>query len=186
MHPTGYALVKTYLYEFMWISRAVQAKTLVHMLLLEGMEGMGSSGHFIRRLHIEMPVLERQRTWTSSHPGVLAATGDLHGPPVDPAEPCDRVRSAAAGVDELRRHAVPPADVTAAGDADNVTGVPGAVVVPTKLRRVVRRVIGPGGGDAGVAAGAAEPQGEPGQRDVRGAGIVGTASAAEHGQVMTS
>ncbi|TFY76180.1 hypothetical protein EWM64_g7832 [Hericium alpestre] len=53
------ALVKTYQYEFVWISRAVQAKALAHTLLLEFVEGMGSSGRFIRRLHIETPVLER-------------------------------------------------------------------------------------------------------------------------------
>ncbi|ETW75576.1 hypothetical protein HETIRDRAFT_391201 [Heterobasidion irregulare TC 32-1] len=53
------AFVKVYMYEFVWISRAVQAKALAHTLLLEFVEGLGSSGRFIRRLHIETPVLER-------------------------------------------------------------------------------------------------------------------------------
>ncbi|KAI0320038.1 hypothetical protein OF83DRAFT_1162661 [Amylostereum chailletii] len=53
------ALVKFYLYEFVWISRALQAKALARTLLLEYVEGVGSSGRFIRRLHIETPVLER-------------------------------------------------------------------------------------------------------------------------------
>ncbi|KAI0055970.1 hypothetical protein BV25DRAFT_1832739 [Artomyces pyxidatus] len=53
------ALVKPYQYEFVWISRALQAKALAHTLLLEFVDGVGSSGRFIRRLHIETPVLER-------------------------------------------------------------------------------------------------------------------------------
>ncbi|KAI0300072.1 hypothetical protein B0F90DRAFT_1810446 [Multifurca ochricompacta] len=53
------ALAKPFLYEFVWISRAQQAKALAHTLLLEFVEGAGSSGRFIRRLHIETPVLER-------------------------------------------------------------------------------------------------------------------------------
>ncbi|KAA1478683.1 hypothetical protein DENSPDRAFT_694321 [Dentipellis sp. KUC8613] len=53
------ALVRMYLYEFVWISRAVQAKALAHTLLMEFVEGVGSSGRYIRRLHIETPLLER-------------------------------------------------------------------------------------------------------------------------------
>ncbi|TFY60306.1 hypothetical protein EVG20_g7469 [Dentipellis fragilis] len=131
-------------------------------------------------------------------PGVLAAAGDLQRPPVDPAEPVRRdagpavqpraaavaarapaVRAEAAVVDELRRRAVPPADVAAAGDADDAPGVPGAVVVLAELPRAVLGVAGPGGGDERVAAGAAEPESEPGQRDVRGAGVVVDGGAAE-------
>lgn len=53
------AFVKPFLYEFVWISRAQQAKALAHTLLLEFVDGTGSSGRFLRRLHIETPVLER-------------------------------------------------------------------------------------------------------------------------------
>ncbi|KAI0051572.1 hypothetical protein FA95DRAFT_1569860 [Auriscalpium vulgare] len=53
------ALVKPYLYEFVWISRSVQAKALAHTLLIEFVDGRGSSGRFVRRLHIETPMLER-------------------------------------------------------------------------------------------------------------------------------
>ncbi|KAI9438461.1 hypothetical protein F5148DRAFT_872494 [Russula earlei] len=53
------AFVKPFLYEFVWISRAQQAKALAHTLLLEFIDGTGSSGRFLRRLHIETPVLER-------------------------------------------------------------------------------------------------------------------------------
>ncbi|KAI0266447.1 hypothetical protein BC834DRAFT_874598 [Gloeopeniophorella convolvens] len=53
------ALAKPFLYEFIWISRALQAKALAHTLLLEFIDGAGSSGRFLRRLHIETPVLER-------------------------------------------------------------------------------------------------------------------------------
>jgi hypothetical protein len=53
------ALVRPFLYEFVWISRAQQAKALAHILLLEFVEGAGSSGRFLRRLHIETSVLER-------------------------------------------------------------------------------------------------------------------------------
>ena len=53
------ALVKPFLYEFVWISRAHQAKALAHTLLLEFVDGAGSSGRFLRRLHIETSVLER-------------------------------------------------------------------------------------------------------------------------------
>ncbi|KZV76797.1 hypothetical protein PENSPDRAFT_673245 [Peniophora sp. CONT] len=53
------SLIKMYHYEFVWISRAAQAKALAHFLLLEYFAGRPSSGAYIRRLHIETPVLER-------------------------------------------------------------------------------------------------------------------------------
>ncbi|KAI0029596.1 hypothetical protein K488DRAFT_56044, partial [Vararia minispora EC-137] len=52
-------LARPFLYEFVWISRAAQAKALAHHLLLEYVGRRESSGRFIRRLHIETPVLER-------------------------------------------------------------------------------------------------------------------------------
>lgn len=53
------ALARTFLYEFVWISRAAQAKSLARTLLMEYVETLPSSGKFIRRLHIETPALER-------------------------------------------------------------------------------------------------------------------------------
>ncbi|KAI0722550.1 hypothetical protein C8Q76DRAFT_365271 [Earliella scabrosa] len=53
------ALTRSYLYEFVWISRAAQAKSLARTLLMEYVEDLPSSGKFIRRLHIETPALER-------------------------------------------------------------------------------------------------------------------------------
>ncbi|EIM79869.1 uncharacterized protein STEHIDRAFT_135615 [Stereum hirsutum FP-91666 SS1] len=54
------AFVKVFLFEFVWISRAQQAKALAHTLLMEFVEGRSAaSGRFIRRLHIDTPVLER-------------------------------------------------------------------------------------------------------------------------------
>ncbi|OBZ77858.1 hypothetical protein A0H81_01616 [Grifola frondosa] len=50
---------RRYLYEFVWISRAVQAKALARTLLLEYIDDTRSSGKYIRRLHIETSVLER-------------------------------------------------------------------------------------------------------------------------------
>jgi hypothetical protein len=38
------SFVKPFLYEFVWISRAQQAKALAHTLLLEFVDGTGSSG----------------------------------------------------------------------------------------------------------------------------------------------
>ncbi|KAI9057669.1 hypothetical protein FKP32DRAFT_1583301 [Trametes sanguinea] len=53
------ALARAFLYEFVWISRAAQAKALARTLLMEYVENLPSSGKFIRRLHIETPALER-------------------------------------------------------------------------------------------------------------------------------
>ncbi|KAI0774686.1 hypothetical protein BD413DRAFT_662663 [Trametes elegans] len=53
------ALARSFLYEFVWISRAAQAKALARTLLMEFVENLPSSGKFIRRLHIETPALER-------------------------------------------------------------------------------------------------------------------------------
>lgn len=63
------ALVRIGLYEFVWIGRASQAKALAKTLLMEYVERKKvvqegdvekpSSGSFVRRLHIETPVLER-------------------------------------------------------------------------------------------------------------------------------
>ncbi|KAI8989877.1 hypothetical protein BD414DRAFT_514678 [Trametes punicea] len=53
------ALTRSFLYEFVWISRAAQAKALARTLLMEYVENLPSSGKFIRRLHIETPALER-------------------------------------------------------------------------------------------------------------------------------
>ncbi|TFK47473.1 hypothetical protein OE88DRAFT_1636852 [Heliocybe sulcata] len=47
------------LYEFVWISRAAQAKALAHTLLLQEMARGATCGRFIRRLHIQTSVLER-------------------------------------------------------------------------------------------------------------------------------
>ncbi|KAH9939350.1 uncharacterized protein BXZ73DRAFT_99553 [Epithele typhae] len=53
------ALTRPFLYEFVWISRAAQAKALAHTLLMELVDNFSSSGNYIRRLHIETPALER-------------------------------------------------------------------------------------------------------------------------------
>ena len=53
------ALARNFLYEFVWISRASQAKSLARTLLMEYVTRCDSSGKFIRRLHIETPALER-------------------------------------------------------------------------------------------------------------------------------
>ncbi|KAI0781778.1 hypothetical protein C8Q75DRAFT_789968, partial [Abortiporus biennis] len=53
------ALGRMYLYEFVWISRAAQAKALALTLLIEYVANHPSSGAYIRRLHIETPALER-------------------------------------------------------------------------------------------------------------------------------
>lgn len=48
------ALMREFLYEFVWISRGAQAKALARTLLLESMRGAPvSSGWYIRKLHIE-------------------------------------------------------------------------------------------------------------------------------------
>ncbi|KAI0737266.1 hypothetical protein BC629DRAFT_1248207, partial [Irpex lacteus] len=55
------AYAKEYLYEFVWISNAVQAKLLAHLLILQSLQNpkVGLSyGSYIRRLHVETPVLE--------------------------------------------------------------------------------------------------------------------------------
>ena len=67
-----YAFAVEYLYEFVWVSSAGQAKALAHTLLLQSLRSipipggkLGSDvgeralGAHIRRLHIETPVLER-------------------------------------------------------------------------------------------------------------------------------
>ncbi|KAI1795018.1 hypothetical protein LXA43DRAFT_61071 [Ganoderma leucocontextum] len=53
------ALTRSFLYEFVWISRAAQAKSLARTLLMEYVANFASSGKFIRRLHIETPAFER-------------------------------------------------------------------------------------------------------------------------------
>lgn len=54
-----HAYAREYLYEFVWISSASQAKALAHLLIIHSLRGEPSFGSFIRRLHIETPVLER-------------------------------------------------------------------------------------------------------------------------------
>lgn len=56
------AFVRIPLYEFVWIHRAAQAKLLTRTLLAEARDentGRRPSGEYIRRLHIETPILER-------------------------------------------------------------------------------------------------------------------------------
>ena len=49
-----------YLYEFLWISSASQAKRLAHTLIMQSLEGSPRTyGSYIRRIHIQTPVLER-------------------------------------------------------------------------------------------------------------------------------
>ncbi|KAI0916684.1 hypothetical protein AcV5_003106 [Taiwanofungus camphoratus] len=52
-------LARPFLYEFVWISHAAQAKSLALTLLLEFIGHHGTSGAYLRRLHIETPALER-------------------------------------------------------------------------------------------------------------------------------
>lgn len=60
-----HAYARDFLYEFIWISSAAQAKSLAHTLLMQSLvvqpqsSSMPTLGSFIRRLHIETPVLER-------------------------------------------------------------------------------------------------------------------------------
>lgn len=55
-----HALMREYVYEFVWISHGTQAKALAHTLLLEDLRGAPvSSGWYIRRLHIETSTLDR-------------------------------------------------------------------------------------------------------------------------------
>ncbi|KIJ58506.1 hypothetical protein HYDPIDRAFT_170141 [Hydnomerulius pinastri MD-312] len=54
--------VQEYLYEFVWISRASQAKALALTLLTQFIDGKPSSGQWIRRLHMETPALKRCAT----------------------------------------------------------------------------------------------------------------------------
>lgn len=54
-----HALMQEFMYEFVWISRGVQAKALARTLLLEDCRGSPiSSGWYIRRLHIETSTLD--------------------------------------------------------------------------------------------------------------------------------
>jgi hypothetical protein len=53
------ALLREYLYEFVWISRGSQAAALAQTLLAERKRGTVSSGRLIRRLHIETSTLDR-------------------------------------------------------------------------------------------------------------------------------
>lgn len=49
-----------YLYEFLWISSASQAKRLAHTLIMQSLDGSARTyGSYIRRIHIHTPVLER-------------------------------------------------------------------------------------------------------------------------------
>ncbi|KAI0693408.1 hypothetical protein BC835DRAFT_1074700 [Cytidiella melzeri] len=52
------AYAKEFLYEFIWISSASQAKSLAHLLILQSLQESLSYGSYIRRLHIETPVLQ--------------------------------------------------------------------------------------------------------------------------------
>ncbi|KAL4069127.1 hypothetical protein V8B97DRAFT_488277 [Scleroderma yunnanense] len=54
--------MQEYLYEFVWISRASQAKALALTLLTQFIDGKPSSGRWIRRLHMETPALKRCAT----------------------------------------------------------------------------------------------------------------------------
>ncbi|GJE89733.1 hypothetical protein PsYK624_058390 [Phanerochaete sordida] len=48
------------LYEFIWISSAAQAKKLAHTLVLQSLQSPACTyGSFVRRIHIQTPVLER-------------------------------------------------------------------------------------------------------------------------------
>ncbi|EGN94219.1 hypothetical protein SERLA73DRAFT_188842 [Serpula lacrymans var. lacrymans S7.3] len=51
--------LQQFLYEFVWISRASQAKALALTLLTHYIDGKVSSGQYIRRLHMETPGLKR-------------------------------------------------------------------------------------------------------------------------------
>ncbi|CCM03038.1 uncharacterized protein FIBRA_05155 [Fibroporia radiculosa] len=53
------SLTRPFLYEFIWIGRAMHAKLLSRTLLMEFVNCSGSSGKYLRRLHIETPALER-------------------------------------------------------------------------------------------------------------------------------
>ncbi|KAI0337264.1 hypothetical protein BDW22DRAFT_1383945 [Trametopsis cervina] len=53
-----HAYATDFLYEFIWIRNASQAKSLAHLLLLQSLHNGPSYGSCIRRLHIETPVLE--------------------------------------------------------------------------------------------------------------------------------
>ncbi|KAH9838715.1 uncharacterized protein C8Q71DRAFT_543092 [Rhodofomes roseus] len=53
------ALSRPFVYEFVWISRSVQAKLLARTLIMEFVQGEECSGKYLRRLHIETPALER-------------------------------------------------------------------------------------------------------------------------------
>ncbi|PCH39019.1 hypothetical protein WOLCODRAFT_141050 [Wolfiporia cocos MD-104 SS10] len=52
------ALSRPYLYEFIWIRRAAQARLLAHTLSYPSFD-QDSNGKFLRRLHIETPAFER-------------------------------------------------------------------------------------------------------------------------------
>ncbi|KZT25468.1 hypothetical protein NEOLEDRAFT_1178266 [Neolentinus lepideus HHB14362 ss-1] len=54
-----HAMSLSLLYEFVWVSRAAQAKALAHTLLLQEVTTGDTCGRFIRRLHIQTSVLER-------------------------------------------------------------------------------------------------------------------------------
>ncbi|KAI5994579.1 hypothetical protein F5J12DRAFT_907249 [Pisolithus orientalis] len=54
--------MQEFLYEFVWISRASQAKALALTLLTQFVNGKLSSGRWIRRLHMETPALKRCAT----------------------------------------------------------------------------------------------------------------------------
>lgn len=55
-----HAYAREYVYEFIWIRSASQAKGLAHLLIMQSLQGdQISYGSYIRRLHIETPVFER-------------------------------------------------------------------------------------------------------------------------------
>ncbi|KAH7922341.1 hypothetical protein BV22DRAFT_1037562 [Leucogyrophana mollusca] len=55
-------LLQEFLYEFVWISRASQAKALALTLLTQYVDGKPISGQHMRRLHMETPALRRCAT----------------------------------------------------------------------------------------------------------------------------
>ncbi|EIW85928.1 hypothetical protein CONPUDRAFT_160846 [Coniophora puteana RWD-64-598 SS2] len=71
------ALIQPYLYEFIWLSSAAQAKALALTLLTQFVQSRPISGIYIKRLHLETPALRRcatddVRTILEYAPGLIA------------------------------------------------------------------------------------------------------------------
>lgn len=90
-----YAYAREYLYEFVWICSAAQAKQLAHTLIIQSLQPGLTLGSYIRRLHIETPVLERcapadLRSIVENAPGLriysdrYSVQRSLYGDPTDP------------------------------------------------------------------------------------------------------